>query len=663
MGDTSAAGPRPLRGLACQECHRRKIKCNRTFPCERCTRMKLKCVPNSRRPRAKNGAADKELRQRIAKLEALVGALPESDISKKADLEAATQSPSGTLEAPSTTPAKATGLIASDFWASLSLEVKALADVFDDEDRASDQEQDDQSPSRTLSVSSPSESVTSGFDPILCLAATSTEHLSDLQTLDSTMVVHLFNNYLQYVEPLYKIFHVPTLRALVVEGKSYLGRSANASCNMALRASILFAGINSMKDHECLSIYGKSLDQLVSHFKRLVDTALFKADPLTTTDMATVQALTLYAVTIRIIDPSRRAWSIIGTLIRIARAMEIYRDSPGDSAFLTQIRRRLWSNIVSLDAYCSFDRGSIPALPTESFSQPMPANCNDEDFDEDSLTVTDREGQITGMTLALVARTGYEASFRMALPGFSWEQRLEIARDTHATITEKYSQYCDPTIPAHEAVLRVAIVMNHSMILHAVRPINVRDAGSPPKFDSPWVMELALNLLRPAAELWVNHEGGYRTAPWVPWHSMAVILAGLCSIRDAPMTNEAWNVISVSMDRYCHDVADGRQGMLWKALEKLHKKATAFQNASLPVGTGLQAQVLPQLEIPQTAAWDANLIPILNADVSGLTDVAMMEFDPNLGGNMCESVPVADDWLDWEALMRDLDDMKAGQML
>ncbi|EME41086.1 hypothetical protein DOTSEDRAFT_74575, partial [Dothistroma septosporum NZE10] len=69
-----------------------------------------------------------------------------------------------------------------------------------------------------------------------------------------------------------------------------------------------------------------------------------------------------YRVTIRITDRSRRAWFIIGTLIRIARAMDIYRDVPGERAFLTQIRRRLCSSIASLDVYCSFDRGSIPSL-------------------------------------------------------------------------------------------------------------------------------------------------------------------------------------------------------------------------------------------------------------------------------------------------------------
>ena len=103
--------------------------------------------------------------------------------------------------------------------------------------------------------------------------------------------------------------------------------------------------------------------------------------------------------------------------------------------------------------------------------------------------------------------------------------------------------------------------------------------------------------------------------------------------------------------------------MLWKALEKLHKKATLFRNASPAVNTDLPSQPIPQSELIEPSTWDANMIPPMTvANVPALADVNMMEYDPNLVRDMYD-VPVADDWLDWEALMRDLDDMKAGQIL
>ena len=65
-------------------------------------------------------------------------------------------------------PSKTTGLIASDTWCSLAFEVNVLAGAFDDEEHASDQELEDQSPCGAVSISSLLGS-TSGFDSILPL--------------------------------------------------------------------------------------------------------------------------------------------------------------------------------------------------------------------------------------------------------------------------------------------------------------------------------------------------------------------------------------------------------------------------------------------------------------------------------------------------------------
>lgn len=97
---------------------------------------------------------------------------------------------------------------------------------------------------------------------------------------------------------MYKIFHFPTLKALIQDDRPYLRRSADAPCNRALKAAVYFAGVNSMTDDECRAKCGKSLVQLSQEYRRMVDIALYQADPFNTNEIATLQALVLYVVSV-----------------------------------------------------------------------------------------------------------------------------------------------------------------------------------------------------------------------------------------------------------------------------------------------------------------------------------------------------------------------------
>ena len=70
--------------LSCQQCRRRKIKCDRGNPCSFCVRIDVQCIPHtpSHAPRGRQGGRPKnneELLQRIAKLENLVQEIESSN--------------------------------------------------------------------------------------------------------------------------------------------------------------------------------------------------------------------------------------------------------------------------------------------------------------------------------------------------------------------------------------------------------------------------------------------------------------------------------------------------------------------------------------------------------------------------------------------------------
>ncbi|KAK4504287.1 hypothetical protein PRZ48_005203 [Zasmidium cellare] len=694
------SGRQPQQGLhlACRECQRKKIKCDRTYPCGQCSRSGLSCVSSTRKPRAKAGTkGDAELRQRIAKLEKLVesfqgdegsneansaspmgmtpspGAIPDSNIISSANLVAEPQdsrSPSSQSETSSPYTNK---YVAGTFWSSLTSEVKALADAFEEDNLQSDDESG--SPDNTPSSGAPyaldGTSVTSNYELIFCPPGVLYVMPGALNEPDPKMAAHLFHTYLAYVESVQKLLHIPTVRPFLEEGKPYLNRPADAPCNKALKAAIYFSGVNACTDEECMTIAGKTRDQMAQEFRRMVDVALYQADPLNTTEIATLQALTLYVASIRVLDSSRRAWSMVGLLVRIARAMSIHRELAGETAFIAEQRRRLWYNIVFLDCFASVDRGTEAAIHAETFNRQLPHNVNDADFNEDTPVITSREGEVTECTMALVAQEGSITALHLALAeespgGISWQKRLEMAYAYQRTVNEKYLKYCDPLNPLHQPIIGTGVAAINSMLLRAVRPVQHSPASPPPRVDSPWVMQLALNILRHQQELWEYIiQSRWRRMPWVPWHAMAVALAGICSMENNKLADEAWDLCEKAMKNYVNDVADASNGGLWRPIQKLYKKAKASRERQQMAATATQ-----QNTTMNEISWDPDILhqPITSDPTvtMGMTTEPFNVPVPNSSFDfppeMQAALPNDNSWLDWEAILKDMDEIKADDM-
>jgi hypothetical protein len=146
-------------------------------------------------------------------------------------------------------------------------------------------------------------------------------------------------------------------------------------------------------------------------------------------------------------------------------------------------------------------------------------------------------------------------------------------------VKERFLQYTDPKIPFHRLVDAVGRSMCKSMILRAIRPIQRHVSSVPPRIDSPYVLQVATDTLRENDKIYQDPEcERWRWLIWVQWHALAVTLAGLCSIRETPLANSAWEIVEKQYNRYEKYVADTKNGMLWRPIEKLHRKAQAFRD-------------------------------------------------------------------------------------
>lgn len=243
----------------------------------------------------------------------------------------------------------------------------------------------------------------------------------------------------------------------------------------------------------------------------------------------------------------------------------------------------------------------------------------------------------------------------------TWQQDLKVAYEFQALMNEKYFRYCDSTNPLHETLRYSGIAAVHSLFLRAVRPMQYDNTNSPPSVDSPWVMGLAMNILRHSDGLWGQMSGIWRRMPWVPWHAIAVALAALCSIRGTAVADEAWVSVDKAMARYAPDVADGVNGMLWRPITKLYKKAAAFR-------AGLDTQQNQQTEYTKPSAPNGSAtfqnpqLPDHDQSMGLQPNDYMLDIsDPvfDISPDMMASLPNDTSWLDWESIVRDIDEVKA----
>jgi hypothetical protein len=207
-------------------------------------------------------------------------------------------------------------------------------------------------------------------------------------------------------------------------------------------------------------------------------------------------------------------------------------------------------------------------------------------FDENSTSIPALEGRIADLSFVnlcfeacLTIETLLKSEARPS--GETWEKRHQIALEFSARVDERYMQYFNKGTAFHNFCHAVCESMKASMILRAVRPMQRYVSSAPPRVDSPYVLRMAMENLRGSDRIYNTESAGrWRWQIWVQWHALAVALAGLCSIRNTPLAEETWYYVERQYSQSEQYVADTKNGMLWRPIEKLYKKAVAFRDAA-----------------------------------------------------------------------------------
>jgi hypothetical protein len=104
----------------------------------------------------------------------------------------------------------------------------------------------------------------------------------------------LWEIYIKNVEPLVKIFHVPSMQRVIENAISNTGHnSIEIDC---LLAAIKLAAVTSLTDEQCLLFLASSRSSLLKIFSLEVQSTLKSSNFMTSHDLITLQAYVIFLV-------------------------------------------------------------------------------------------------------------------------------------------------------------------------------------------------------------------------------------------------------------------------------------------------------------------------------------------------------------------------------
>ncbi|KKZ64785.1 hypothetical protein EMCG_09326 [[Emmonsia] crescens] len=466
---------------SCVLCYQRKVKCDRHDPCSACVKARASCIfraPPAPR-RRKKALPESILLSRLRRYEEILrshgisfdgsddggqespksfssGLTPnmlvhtEMPVRTKHNMDEARES--GELVTAEGKSKYFTGTL----WMSLSDELRNTKEFFDNQ-YSSDEEQ----PDTPGHGASPLPAID---EHLFILSSSSSSHSLHALHPQPAHIFKLWQIFLDNVDPLVKIFHTSTVQQEILDGAGDL-------CNVskpteALLFAIYTCSVTSMTDNDCQSQLCEAKSTLLARYRFATKQALINVGFMRSLDLAVVGAFVLYLISIRRVCNHQILWIYSGILLRIAQRIGLHRDGSriGLSVFETEIRRRLWWQIISLDIFFSELSGVGTSLLRHPWDTRIPLNVNDSDLTPDMKHPPIEHTGPTEMLFRLIqCQVGNFLREHQATlsPGGGWRDiggrdmsavdKNKHVDDLQALLEHKYLRFCDPSIPLHMA--------------------------------------------------------------------------------------------------------------------------------------------------------------------------------------------------------------------
>ncbi|KFZ07801.1 hypothetical protein V502_09747 [Pseudogymnoascus sp. VKM F-4520 (FW-2644)] len=326
--------------LSCLECRRRKIKCDRSLPCSYCVKVKVQCSyppPSVTSQNTESKTAGTDVVARIERIEQTLESFDQGLSQIRQILQAKSSSPVGDRS-------YAHDIVHQPHeigYGDIELH-EGLAWLYKEDE------------------------LNSTFQPL---------------HPPSELISFIWQTYLERVEPVLKIFHVPTVQKQIVDfirDQGFLDPPTKC-----VLFAIHYASVITMTAEECQAGFNEGKHELLKRYRIGVENSLSKAKLRESMDMTVLQAFAIYLITGRHDDKGPDVRASIGTAIGIAFKIGLHCDGAalGMTPFQVEMRRRLWWQIYILDIRIAEDRGVDPLILDSWFNTRLPSNVNDVSLD------------------------------------------------------------------------------------------------------------------------------------------------------------------------------------------------------------------------------------------------------------------------------------------
>ena len=461
-----------------------------------------------------------------------------------------------------------------------------------------------------------------------------------------SQIFAMWEIYKENVEPLVKILHLPTMGTVISNAASSLDHLGKGT--EALMFAIYLAVTTSLSPNECYNLLSEDKETALNKYRFATEQALARAGFLNTQERIVLEAFVLFLICVRRQDDTRFVWTLTGLVIRIAQSLGLHRDGIqfGLTPYETELRRRVWWEIVLLDIRAGEDHGTDPSITEESFDTKLPLNVNDEDLDPDALIAPEEHLGCTEMTFCLIR---YEVSHTIRRLNYispgpskcreremraSLEDKERLIEECHQYLEEKYLQYIDMAVPLYWVTATVARLIMSKMWLIVHHPFKRADGGANlPQETKDRLFVTSVEVVEFSRLLETEKttiKWGWLFRTYVQWHAVAYILSELCTRTRGETVDRAWNAIDSVFADWGGVIVTSKRGMLWKPLRKLMAKARAARLAERQRDMRFprDGTLGPVDETPFTPAGGRVGLPT-DATMEHLTNTAPMSISEN----------------------------------
>ncbi|KKO97077.1 fungal specific transcription factor domain-containing protein [Trichoderma harzianum] len=482
--------------------------------------------------------------------------------------------------------------ISGDFWANLGGEVNGLRSLLeqpvddDDDESNDDDEHFKTTPSNTGSSGPPINS--SLFDFVFHGADSRLEQHTGFPVSPRHFKA-LSDTYFTNVDPIFKIIHRPTTFSCIANSTRNFSAPPTNNITELLMLCMYFAAITSMSPKDCQNTFHQDSHILLAKFRRSAELAFARENLLITDEFAVLQAFAIYLFTLRVHSKTQSTWTLFALVLRIAQSFGIHKDADGTglSFFEAQQRSLLWWQIMILDVRCAEDRGTQPMIFDGSFNTSMPLNISDDDYGPETSEAVPELSGLTDITLSHITHKLAFIFRKLLFPNqISFTEKEQMIKNLSNEFESLFFQKCDTNIPIQWYLSMIGRLLILKMWLSLRYPLQAQGQPIYPNTGTTRNQTLRTAvLILETMKMLENDPKSVRFKwvgrTWVQWHPLAVVLTELCVQTKGPLVDQAWVAVESVWNTFGERVANTTEGILWKPLKRLLKKArAAYQEAA-----------------------------------------------------------------------------------